>query len=193
MILYPWLGAHLALGYLGYLAYYNDTTKTFDALYDEFKASFADREEFDEMFITDEMLEQDVFTGFSRSRLVGFVSAGLSLAGTAATFLAPAIVFQALTFGSTLTSAYVVSQALAAEGWYEDMDPALSDIEVFEEYNPEYKDSKNYLLFGGLAAFATNAVVLVMMFMGGPADAPAPEALPPTTEDEAATVELSLW
>ena len=61
------------------------------------------------------------------------------------------------------------------------------------ELNPEFKDSKNYILFGGLAAFATNAVVLVMMFMGGPADAPAPEDLPPTSEDEAATVELGFW
>ena len=98
-----------------------------------------------------------------------------------------------MTFGSTLTSAYVVSQALAAEGWYEDIDPKFVDLDTIVDVNPEFEDSKNYLLFGGLAAFATNAVVLVMMFMGGPADAPAPEALPPTTEDEAATVELSLW
>jgi hypothetical protein len=96
-----------------------------------------------------------------------------------------------LTFGSTLTSAYVVSQALAADGWYEDMD--ADTLELFEEVNPKYKDSKNYLLYGGLAAFATNAVVLVMMFMGGPADAPAPEALAPINEDEAASVELNFW
>jgi hypothetical protein len=99
-----------------------------------------------------------------------------------------------LTFGSTLTSAFVVAQALTAKGWYDDIIVSTdTDYDTVEEVDTFFADSRNYLLFGGLAAFATDAVVLVMMFMGGPADAPAPEALPPTTEDEAATVELSLW
>jgi hypothetical protein len=59
LILFPWLGAHLALGYLGYLANYNNTTKTFDAAYDEFKAYYADRDAFDKEIITDELLDED--------------------------------------------------------------------------------------------------------------------------------------
>ena len=102
-----------------------------------------------------------------------------------------------MTFGSTLTSAFVVAQALTAKGWYKDAvdstDPDYDTVEEVIKADTFFEDSRNYLLFGGLAAFATDAVVLVMMFMGGPADAPAPEALPPTTEDEAATAELSLW
>ena len=203
MILYPWLGAHLALGYLGYKAYDNNINGPADLLFEMLEA-FAElagvtfsREDFDEEFLTDEFYDLPHVKGFSRSRLAGFVSAGLSLAGTAATFLAPAIVFQSLTLGSTLTSAYVVSQALSAENWYKDSidstDPDYDTLEEVVESDTFFEDSRNYLLFGGLAAFATDAVVLVMMFMGGPADAPAPEALPPTTEDEAATVELSLW
>ena len=147
--------------------------------------------------MTDEFYDAPNVKGFSRSRLAGFVSAGLSLAGTAATFLAPPNIFQYLTFGSTLTSAFVVAQALTAKGWYKDAvdstDPDYDTVEEVIKSDTFFVDSRNYLLFGGLAAFATDAVVLVMMFMGGPADAPAPEALPPTTEDEAATVELSLW
>lgn len=73
------------------------------------------------------------------------------------------------------------------------IDPSDTSFDTVEEVDPKFADSRNYLLYGGLAAFATDALVLVMMFMGGPADAPAPEALPPTTDDAAATVELSLW
>jgi hypothetical protein len=203
LILYPWLGAHLALGYLGYKAYDNNINGNADLMFEIFEA-FAEfmgetlsREDFDKEFFNDEFYDQPTVKGFTRSRLAGFVSAGLSLAGTAATFLAPPNIFQYLTFGSTLASAFVVAQALTAKSWYKDSidstDPDYDTLEEVVETDTFFEDSRNYLLFGGLAAFATDAVVLVMMFMGGPADAPAPEALPPTTEDEAATVELSLW
>ena len=189
MILYPWLGAHLALGYLGYKAYDNDINGNADLLYEIF-AAFAEafgttlsREDFDKDYLTDEFYDTPVVKGFSRSRLAGFVSAGLSLAGTAATFLAPAIVFQSLTLGSTLTSAYVIAQALTAKGWYDDAvdstDPDLDTVEEVIKADTFFEDSRNYLLFGGLAAFATDAVVLVMMFMGGPADVPLPKLFLP--------------
>ena len=83
---------------------------------------------------------------------------------------------------------------MTAKGWYDDfIDPSDPFSDTLEEVDPNFADSRNYLLYGGLAAFATDALVLVMMFMGGPADAPAPEDLPPTTDDATATVELSLW
>ena len=59
------------------------------------------REDFNDIYFTDEFYNQPHVKGFIRSRLAGFVSAGLSLAGSAAAFLAPANIFWFLTFGST--------------------------------------------------------------------------------------------
>ena len=38
MILYTWLGAHLALGYLGYKAYDNDINGNADLVFEIFQA-----------------------------------------------------------------------------------------------------------------------------------------------------------
>ena len=199
MFLYPWLGAHLALGYLGYKAYDNDINGAADTLYDMMNAmaelfgETVDRETFDEEFFSDEFYDQPHIKGFTRSRLAGFVSAGLSLAGTAATFLAPANIFQYLTFGTTLTSAFVLAQALLANGWYDDfVDSSDPDFDTAAEVDPFFEDSRNYLLYGGIAAFATDALVLTMMFLAAPTDVPVPEDLP-ATEAEDVTVELSVW
>jgi hypothetical protein len=199
MFLYPWLGAHLALGYLGYKAYDNNINGNADYLYEITVAIFkdmgmdVDREAFDEEYFSEELYDQSNVKGFSRSRLAGFVSAGLSLAGTAATFLAPANIFQYLTFGTTLTSAFVLVQALLANGWYDDIvDPSDTTLDTAAEVDPYFEDSRNYLLYGGIAAFATDALVLTMMFLAAPTDVPVPEDLP-AAEAEDATVELSVW
>ena len=99
LILYSWLGAHLALGYSGWKAYDYNINSTADVAYEFLKllaeafGGTLSREEFDATYFTDELYENPNVKGYSRSRLGGFISAGLSLAGTAATFLAPSNIF----------------------------------------------------------------------------------------------------
>jgi hypothetical protein len=197
--LYSWLGAHLALGSLGYKAYDYDINGTADLVYVVF-AAFAElggatltRDDFDEIYFTDEFYSQPNVKGFSRSRLAGYVSAGLSLAGTAATFLAPSTIFQYTAFGTTLTSTFVLVQSFLASGWYDDyIDPTDPDADTLEEVDPFFAKARNYLLIGGLAGFATDVLVLAKLFLLKPAEAPEPELLPPTDET-GAPVEFSLW
>lgn len=133
--------------------------------------------------------------GWSRSRLAGYVSAGLSVAGTAVTFLAPSNIFTFVTFGTTLTSAFALAQSLLAPGWYDDsIDSTDPDYDTVQEVDPFFSKARNYLLFGSLAAFATDALVLAKLFVLKPADAPPAESepLPPADETDV-PVELSLW
>ncbi len=139
------------------------------------------------------MYDQPNVKGFSRSRLAGYVSAGLSLAGTAATVLAPSKIAQYTVFGTTLTSTFVLVQSFLASGWYDDfIDPTDTDYDTVEEVDTFFVKARNYLLIGGLAGFATDALVLAKLFLLKPAEAPEPELLPPTDETSA-PVELSLW
>ena len=199
VFLYSWLGAHLALGFLGYKAYDYDINGTADLFYEVFAALSAlfgvtlTRDAFDEAYFVDEFYDQPNVKGFSRSRLAGFISAGLSLAGTAATFLAPSKIFQYTAFGTTLTSTFVLVQSFLASGWYDDyIDPTNPDADTLEEVDPFFAKARNYLLVGGLAGFATDALVLAKLFLLKPAEAPEPELLPPTDETSA-PIQLSLW
>lgn len=97
-----------------------------------------------------------------------------------------------------LPSAYVIYEALTSSGWYDNfIDTTDSTMDEPEEFDSEYETSKSYLIYGGIAAFTADAVVLFMILMGGLADAPAPEPepedLPPITEDATDSVELSVW
>ena len=198
VILYSWLGAHLALGFLGWKAYDYDVTKTLDDIYlitkalaESFYGSLT-REDFDSSLEVGNYFDAPHIKGWANSRLGGYVSAFLSIAGTATTFVAPGI-FQYVTFGTTLSSAFVLAQALTASGWYDEkIDPTDPDMDTLEEVDPKFGKARNYLLLGGLLGFATDVAVLVTLFTGGPADAPEPEPEAPT-EEEAATVELGLW
>jgi hypothetical protein len=199
VFLYSWLGAHLALGFLGYKAYDYDINGNADLLY-EVVAAIAElfgatltRDDFDADYFVDEFYDQPHVKGFSRSRLAGYISAGLSLAGTAATFLAPSKIVQYTAFGTTLTSTFVLVQSFLASGWYDALiDPTDTDTDTLEEVDPFFAKARNYLLVGGLAGFATDALVLAKLFLLKPAEAPEPELLPPTDET-GAPVELSLW
>ncbi len=83
---------------------------------------------------------------------------------------------------------------MLAKGWYDGfIDPADPDADTVEEVDPFFTKSRNYLLFGGLAAFATDAFVLAKLFVLKPPDAPPsesePEPLPPTDTP----VDLGIW
>jgi hypothetical protein len=194
VFLYSWFGAHLALGLLGFMAYNNNINGNADDFYEA--AGGEDeltRDEFDEFYFTDEFYEYAHVKGFKRSRLAGLISAVLSIAGTAATVLAPSTIFQYTVFGTTLTSTLVLVQSLLAGGWYDDLiDPTDEDADTAAEVDTRFVKSRNYLLIGGLAGFATDALVLAKLFFLKPAEAPEPELLPPTDETGAPT-ELSLW
>jgi hypothetical protein len=99
------------------------------------------REYFDEQYFTDELYSNPNVKGFSRCRLGEYVSAALSLAGTAATFLAPSNIFQYTAFGTTLTSTFVLVQSLFASGWYDALiDPTDASADTLEEVERAHQD-----------------------------------------------------
>jgi hypothetical protein len=198
-ILYSWLGANLALGYAGWKAYDYNIYGNADLAYEFLRAlvealggTFS-REDFDATYFSDEFYKNPNVIGFSRSRLAGFISAALSIAGTAVTVRSPSNFFQ-FVFGTTFFSVYVLAQAFLAKGWYDGfIDPTDPATDTVEEVDPFFVDSRNYLFSGGLVAFAADIFILTKFFLLKPPDAPpsesGPEPLPPTDT----SVELSIW
>lgn len=110
-------------------------------------------------------LTSDNASGFSTTRLIGFGTTAVGVAGATLAFVKPDL-FPIATYVSALGGIGILAQSFLARGWYSTIltNTGTASVEI---YDPNFTISKYILLFGGLIAVAIDSYVIAMPFIPG--------------------------
>ena len=87
--------------------------------------------------------------------------------GTVLSFVHPDS-FKYATYASVLGGAGVLANSFRARGWYDPyLDASDPTKTSAEKLDPEFTNSKNYLLYGGLAAVVVDVFAIVFPLISG--------------------------
>ena len=164
-MLYPWIAAQLVAGLAGYIAYYHDVTSPYNVLYTKYTSAPISETAAAVTAFLAPFLTSDNATGFSTTRLIGFGTTSVGVAGATLAFVKPDL-FPIATYVSLLGGIGILVQSLLARGWYSSIltNTGTASVEI---YDPKFLISKYILFFGGLLAVAIDSYTILMPFIPG--------------------------